>query len=71
MLLPARTYMTASRIWYILCTHITYVQAYYQDTKADGEVVDSGGDTDGEGGHADESVDSESVNDNNSGNDDD
>jgi hypothetical protein len=46
-------------------------RAYYQDMKADGEVVDSGDDTDGEGGHADESGDSESDNDNNSGNDDD
>lgn len=46
-------------------------RAYYQNLKVNGELVDSGGDTDDEGGHVDENDDSESDDDNDSGNDDD
>ena len=35
-------------------------RAYYQNLKANGELVDSGGDTDDEGDHVDENDDSES-----------
>ena len=45
-------------------------RAYYQNLKVNGELVDSGGDTDDEGGHVDENDDSESDDDNDSGNED-